>query len=613
MSAKWRTYDLVAQLKIQLSNWGYFLKNYAGTVRYIFRCLVGFSLWFFCSIMGANRGTEKWFSSLWRTSRKTVSEPDKRLIGILAYEVASLMSRLVNLWNGLSDGELDRLKEEILNSPGVRKLVSEDDDYLMGLALAEIIENLEYVMRSTARLGKRCADPMYQHFECFFDDSIQNAVAWCGWEYKWKKMHRKAKKMQRFVVVSSQLYQEVEVLAELEQALRRMQGNMDLDRVKLLEFQQKVMLQRQEVKNLREMSPWSRSYDYTVRLLVRSVSTILERINYTFGTDQTAEEAGNKVSEPKNSDLLTRSQSVSALMQSSVYPSESSSSRFYSGPLGRSISKSWLTSDKERANNKQSLAHLEKHSHLRTKKLTSVGPFRGCMVGGNDSPILQSCTTLSNGSVKSNGICSKNIDVVNRSKTESLSHSKRIHTKVPIFNSKCRLSNGPASTLGDAGLALHYANVIISIERLASSPHLIDLDTRDDLYDSLPTTVRASLRTKLKLYAKNLESTVCDAALASDWSLALARILEWLAPLAHNMIRWHSERSYEKQDMVSRTNVLLVQTLYFANQAKTEATITELLVGLNYMWRFGRGLHEKALQESAGSIAHGDYLLQRFQ
>lgn len=32
--------------------------------------------------------------------------------------------------------------------------------------------------------------------------------------------------------------------------------------------------------------------------------------------------------------------------------------------------------------------------------------------------------------------------------------------------------------------------------------------------------------------------------------------------------------------------MLLVQTLYFANQQKTEATITELLVGLHYMWKF---------------------------
>lgn len=579
------------------------------------RCLIGFSLWFFCTIMGSDKGTEKRFSSFWRTSRKKVSEPDKKIIGILAFEAASLMSRLVSLWNGLSDRELDRLKEEILSSLGVRKLVSADEDYLMGLALAEIVENLELVMRSTARFGKRCTDPTFQHFDRCFDDSIQNDAAWCGWEYKWKKMDRKVKKMERFIAATSQLYQEVEVLSELEQALRRMQGNVDLDRLKLLEYQQKVMLQRQEVRTLREMSPWGRSYDYTVRILVRSAFTILERIKYTFGADQLTEVEENSVRDLRIADLLTRSHSVSSLMRSSVHPSENNSSRFYSGSLGRSISKSWLVSHKDRASNKQhaahyqSLAHSSKHSHSKTRKLTPVGPFRGCMVGASDSPFLQGCTASSNNSLKSTGICSKSIAVVKRSNTEALFHSKRSHAKVPIFNSKCRLSNAPSSTLGGAGLALHYANVIISIEKLASSPHLIDLDTRDDLYDSLPTTVRASLRTKLKSYAKHLASTVYDTGLASDWSMALARILEWLAPLAHNMIRWQSERSFEKQNMVPKTNVLLVQTLYFANQAETEATITELLVGLNCMWKFCRELNEKAALESAGSKAEGAYLL----
>ncbi|KAK9200752.1 hypothetical protein WN944_015950 [Citrus x changshan-huyou] len=81
----------------------------------------------------------------------------------------------------------------------------------------------------------------------------------------------------------------------------------------------------------------------------------------------------------------------------------------------------------------------------------------------------------------------------------------------------------------------------------------------------------------------------------------MSAILEWLAPLAHNMIRWQSERSFEQQRVVSRSNVLLVQTLYFANQEKTEAAITELLVGLNYVWTYSRELNAKALQECASS------------
>jgi hypothetical protein len=49
------------------------------------------------------------------------------------------------------------------------------------------------------------------------------------------------------------------------------------------------------------------------------------------------------------------------------------------------------------------------------------------------------------------------------------------------------------------------------------------------------------------------------------------------------MIRWQSEHNFEQQQVVARTNILLLQTLYFADVVKTESAITELLVGLNYI------------------------------
>ena len=69
--------------------------------------------------------------------------------------------------------------------------------------------------------------------------------------------------------------------------------------------------------------------------------------------------------------------------------------------------------------------------------------------------------------------------------------------------------------------------------------------------------------------------------------------------MAHNMIKWQSERSFEQQNLMPKTNVLLLQTLFFANKEKAEAAITELLVGLNYIWRFEREMNAKALFECA--------------
>jgi hypothetical protein len=86
---------------------------------------------------------------------------------------------------------------------------------------------------------------------------------------------------------------------------------------------------------------------------------------------------------------------------------------------------------------------------------------------------------------------------------------------------------------------------------------------------------------------EHLQDSVITARLltliAADWRETLDRLLIWLAPMAHNMIRWQSEHNFEQQQVVARTNILLLQTLYFADVVKTESAITELLVGLNYI------------------------------
>ncbi|XP_070006999.1 uncharacterized protein [Nicotiana sylvestris] len=56
----------------------------------------------------------------------------------------------------------------------------------------------------------------------------------------------------------------------------------------------------------------------------------------------------------------------------------------------------------------------------------------------------------------------------------------------------------------------------------------------------MPASLRGALRSKLKPFAKSLTSSVYDAVLAGEWNEAMLGTLEWLAPLAHNMIRWQS-------------------------------------------------------------------------
>ncbi|KAL0336972.1 UNVERIFIED_CONTAM: hypothetical protein Scaly_1972300 [Sesamum calycinum] len=525
--------------------------------------------------------TETWFGNLWKSSRKSISwEPERPVLGIMAFEISRLMSKVVNIWKCIADKQIVGLRQEFADSVGIQKLVSGDDDYLMDLALAEIIENLGSVFKSVVVLGKKCTEPVYHNLERVFDDASEIDRKWHGWRYKLKKMEKKVKKMERFVAVTEQLYQELEVLAELEQSLRRMGAGGDSGQVKLLEFQQKVVWQRQQVKNFREMSPWIRTYEYVIRLLLRSIFTIVERIKFVCGTKQSVIVEGRNGYEHVTNDCLIRSSSISAFIQTSVYPSETNQSRFTVN-LGRSFSNLGLGGDKSRSKNRKShnRSHSSifcgKHHQVKARILGPVG-FTGCMTSTSKSLVVEN--------------------------TPSCSSS---------FSSKRCLLNAHPSTLGYAALALHYANLIILIEKLASSPHLISSDARDDLYAMLPASIRSSLRAKLKTFPRTLASSVYDAAFAAEWSSAVARILEWVSPLAHNMVRWQSERNFERQRLISGSNVLLVQTLYFANQVETEAAIVELLMGLNYLSRFGREFNQKPFQESSSSRAGDGYVFPR--
>ncbi|KAL5976442.1 hypothetical protein ACLOJK_020774 [Asimina triloba] len=562
-------------------------------------------------------GAESWLARVFRVPKKKTasvsSDADKALIGVLSFEVASLMSKIVYLWQSLGDDRIARLRGEILNSEGVRKLVSDDEEHLVGLALAEMLDAFGFVARAAARLGKRCTSPVLRGLEPVFDDLVKNASAGAaadpyGLEFTWKKMTRKVKKIERFIAASTSLYQEMEVLAELEQAMRRMMQGSDGDANRsagLAELQQKVAWQRQEMKSVRQKSLWCRTYDYTVRLLVRSLFTVFGRIKQVFGIPDHHLRA-TSITAPLN--YLPRSQSISGLLQSTVHPSEISLPAYASGPLDRM------------PGTKSGPLYTSNSGPLRPKNkrsLPATRPFKGCITGGggggggdSGSSFLDSYKQVGRMHPRSNAVISGILKQAAGNKEESIiAHSSVLDPNLSFFNSKYRfLSNPPPSTLGAAALALHYANVIIVIEKFVTCPHLIAPDARDDLYNMLPTSIRAALRAQLKSYVKDLSSLSYDAVLAAEWTSALGRILEWLAPLAHNMIRWQSERTFEQQHIVSRTNVLLIQTLFYANQAKTEAAITELLVGLNYICMFQGELNRKALLEASGGLDFGDYL-----
>ncbi|KAK4388187.1 hypothetical protein Sango_2425300 [Sesamum angolense] len=78
-----------------------------------------------------------------KSSRKKQGPQERQNIGILSFEVAKVMSKIVNLHKSLTDHEILKLKNEILKSEGIITLVSDDEKQLLELALVEKLDDFK--------------------------------------------------------------------------------------------------------------------------------------------------------------------------------------------------------------------------------------------------------------------------------------------------------------------------------------------------------------------------------------------------------------------------------------------------------------------------------------
>ncbi|EPS73879.1 hypothetical protein M569_00874, partial [Genlisea aurea] len=418
-------------------------------------------------------------------------------VGVLCFEASGLMSKLIHLWQRSSEIGISRLRIESIHVEGVRKIVSNDDAFLLGLACAEMIESLRWIGESIAWISAKCQDPNLRSFRELFHQFADSGRDPHNWLLGSKEMESRIKTMNRLVAATAALQKRMDELLTLENGFRKLvqqQRRHDGDaQRRLIELQQRILREKQEAASLKEKSLWSRSFDTVASHLITSAFTIVARVKLVFGVGHVAP--------------LSRSPSSSSAL---VYPSESDDS--------------------------------------------VIHEF------SSSSPAIH----FEDGEEEEEG----------------------------IFRMNSRKLRPPESTLGAAGLSLHYANLIMLMEKMIRSPQLIGADARDALYSMLPNSIRTSLRARLKGV---VGFPATDPVLATEWRNALHRILGWLSPLAHNMIEWHNERSFEhRKQLMPRTtdnDVLLLQTLCFANTHKTEAAITEMLVGLNYVWRFRKQMN----------------------
>ncbi|BBM99899.1 hypothetical protein MPTK1_1g24740 [Marchantia polymorpha subsp. ruderalis] len=596
------------------------------------------------------------------SSRRKSSKPEKGKIGILSFEVANVMSKIMLLWQSLSDHEIMRLRTDVVKAEGVLNLVSENEAVLLSLACMEKLQDLTSIAGAVARVGKRCQEPILNGFEHVYNDILKQNIDVGSWEYPLKDMEGKIKKMEQYIASTSNLYQELEILGDLEQAIRRMQDDgsgTPRDRETLVALEQKAAWHRQEIKYLRDLSLWNRAYDKIVILLARTVCTIHGRILNVFGSPllklpqlcpverlkdgypspltlpgpyskfpnrRGLDIPASHAAAATNASLLPsagshdRTHGIGMSATVPALPSSTSTSRvspvvsdirpspaqaLASGPMITNSKQSYacyfpLYGECLQAPNKGSVDFSQPFDVDNTPSILNdkvEGPWTRNAQGGipnggpgNSHSYVSAAQMIEMKSPRTSAVDlqprkTAAIDRPRRSTVDQLQSDvfgQTGQTRKVYFDPKNRHLNAPTSTLGGAALAIHYANVIIIVEKMVKFPRLISHDSRDDLYHMLPNSVRMALRSRLK--ASNRGSVYgFDAGIAGDWKEALERILAWLTPLAHNMIRWQSEHNFEQQQCAARSNILLLQTLFFADLAKTEAAITELLVGLNYI------------------------------
>ncbi|XP_076932593.1 protein PSK SIMULATOR 3-like [Bidens hawaiensis] len=537
------------------------------------------------------------------------NKPD--IIGILSFEVANVMSKTVHLHKSLTNSEISRLKNETLKSFGIKTLVSSDETYLLDLALSEKLDDLNFIAGVVSRLGRKCTVPQLVGFQHVYGDIVSGVISIGELGFLVKDMEAMVRRMERYVNSTARLYAEMEVLNELEVATSKFEQNQHEESRKA--FEQKVMWQKQDVRQLKDASLWNQTYDKIVEMLARTVCTLYARICVVFDDTIARREmfssnsGSGSVSGSVSGANLHSCTSLSQVSGQIDTRSVKSLGGFSNSGIEKRVGR--VRGQPGSRKGEMSLFKAEDFNFA-----CGLGPGRLFMECLNRSSPVSKSDDFDDGSVQKrddrssqiSGSCSVSSSVrkdINnhtgfQSRIPMMGEQRRIKTSVKTAPKNRLTVQASQNTIGGSALALHYANVIIVIEKLLQYPHLVGEEARDDLYQMLPTSLRLALKMSLKSYVKDL--AIYDAPLAHDWKDRLDEILSWLAPLAHNMMRWQNERNFEQQQIVSRTNVLLLQTLYFADRTKTETAICELLVGLNYICRYEH--QQNALLDCASSF-----------
>ncbi|RZC29318.1 uncharacterized protein LOC114414960 [Glycine soja] len=444
--------------------------------------------------------------------------PRAEVLGILAFDAGKTMCHLISLYHSLSDKEITKLRKEVINSKGVTYLNSQHECFLLNLAAAERLEELDTAADTVSRFGRKCSDPSLSRFDLVYADLKLGLIDLRKLSYGARNTPKIISKMEKFVSSTRSLYFAMEYMAELEASDKKRQRlktvgatNYNSNPKQNMEYlNEQIAYHRKQVQQYKEVSLWSQTLDKTVGIMAKLVCIVYARICSVFGGY---------------------------------------------------ISNCNCYEINDVDNNNNNCCCLLEHRELYKKNY--------CLYEES----LQKRVTRSGPIPKAS----------NNNKTGVIRFLNRDgevdRPKSSVNNRVLRLA--PPSTVGGAGLAVRYAEVILSAEQWLHAPATVGQDAREGLYEMLPDRVRQKVAAKLRGRWRREEE---GEALSEGWRDAVEEMLEWLSPVAQDTMRWQVERSMETGRFEAKTTALLLQTLHYSDLEKAEAAIVEVLVGLSCIY-----------------------------
>ncbi|GAA0186251.1 hypothetical protein LIER_33539 [Lithospermum erythrorhizon] len=207
-------------------------------------------------------------------------------ISILAFEVANTVVKGANLMHSLDEDNVKHLKEVVLPSEGVQKLISKDRDELLKIAAADKREELKIFSGEIVRFGNRCKDPQWHNLDRYFE-KLESELS----------PHRQLKEealtvmnqLMNLVQYTAELYHEMHALDRFQQDYNRKLQEEDNssatprgDTLAILRAELKS--QKKHVNGLKKKSLWSKVLEEVMEKLVDFVHYLHLEIHATFGS-----------------------------------------------------------------------------------------------------------------------------------------------------------------------------------------------------------------------------------------------------------------------------------------------------------------------------------------